>query len=399
MASVLRRLATATASSRSTATMRSTQPVRAVSNYYGSLERNVRNSAGAMPQAIDIPYIDRIRAEHLLQVRMHLGHHKRRMDRGVSGAIYGFRHNVAVFDITKSWASLRTVFYGFAEMAQVRSSFFLLAPNSQIPLDPLIKRMEKEYPFRYHRFSSLHMVAYSDKQWLDGTLSNWKNTVAYYESVKRKLATGKGGSRLKKLSRCLRGIDNLDVMSRVLPDFMLVFAADRGAFHEARNLDLPMIGMVDSNVNPAPFLYPVYGNDDSVEALEFMMEVLKRGVEEGRKREHEAFATLLIRKIKSKLTPANARMGLERASDADLAGTGAGDDDLSDLEGNSVNTAQEGFRGAGEGPRSVSGRTRDRVMSEEAIIRRATLENRQPSAKFPQASGTSRMANRKFPGF
>lgn len=336
----------------------------------------MRNSAGAMPQAIDMPYIDRIRAQHLLQTRMHLGHHKRRMDRGVSGALYGFRHNVAVFDITKSWASLRTVFYGFAEMAAVRSTFYLLAPNPQIRLEPLIERMRREYPFRYDRFTSLHMSGYSDKAWLDGTFSNWKNTVARYEMVQRKLASGTSGARVRKLARCLRGVEGKDVMSRLLPDFVLVFAADRGAFHEARNLDLPLIGMVDSNVNPAPYLYPVFGNDDSVEALEFMMEVFRRGTEEGRKREHEAFATLLVQKIKAKLTPANAHLGLEQARNRDLEGEEARD---SDMEG-------EGGAGGAEGFSSDDDESKadNRLLDEEDIIRRATLEGRQPSAKLPR---------------
>ena len=32
-----------------------------------------------------------------------------------------------------------------------------------------------------------------------------------------------------------------------------------------------------------------------------VLQLLQRGVEEGRKREHEAFATMLLRKVKAKL--------------------------------------------------------------------------------------------------
>lgn len=77
----------------------------------------------------DLPYIDTLRTEALLKTRIHIGHHRRTLNRGVSGAIYGFRHNVAIFDITKTWKSLRTIFYGFAEMAQHRSSFYLLGED------------------------------------------------------------------------------------------------------------------------------------------------------------------------------------------------------------------------------------------------------------------------------
>ena len=103
-----------------------------------------------------------------------------------------------------------------------------------------------------------------------------------------------GGIGPGRLGIAQHALEGADLLAKVIPDFLLVLATDRGAAHEAANLDLPLFGMVDSNTDPTPFLYPVYGNDDSVESLAFMLELLKRGVEEGRKREHEAFAIALL---------------------------------------------------------------------------------------------------------
>jgi len=94
------------------------------------------------------------------------------------------------------------------------------------------------------------------------------------------------------------------VMMRIVPDFILVFATNAHALHEARNQDIPLIGLVDTNTNPAPFLYPVYANDDSIESVSLLLDVMRRGIEEGRKREHEAFAILMMKKIKQKLAQA-----------------------------------------------------------------------------------------------
>jgi small subunit ribosomal protein S2 len=275
-------------------------------HYYGALERHLRGSAGAKPKPVDLPYIDQVRAEHLLKLRFHIGHQRRKLDKHMGGTIHGFRHNIAIFDIAKTWKSLRTVFYAFAEMAQARSSFYLLAPNKALPLRPLIEKMRNEYPFRSNKFSSLYMVGYSDQKWVDGTFSNWKQTYAFYEHVRKVLKNKPSLQKFRRLAKYMRGIDSVDLMGRVVPDFMLVFATDRGAIHEATNLDVPLIGMVDSNTSPLPFLYPVFGNDDSLESIQFMMDVLKRAVEEGRKREHEAFAIMLVQKLKQKLNPAHA---------------------------------------------------------------------------------------------
>ena len=131
--------------------------------------------------------------------------------------------------------------------------------------------MRSEYPFKYNTFSSLYMTGYSDQKWIKGIFSNWKVTFAFQEAVKRRVAASPNGKVHQRYARYFKGIDDVDLMAKIVPDFMLVFAADRAAFHEARNLDLPMVGMVDSNTDPGPFLYPVYGNDDSLESLQVRM--------------------------------------------------------------------------------------------------------------------------------
>jgi len=306
------------------AALGSCAPARTVTHYYGNLEAHLKNSAGAAPKAADVPFVDQIRAEHLLKLRFHLGHHKRRLDKHMGGQLYGFRHNVAIFDIAKTWRSLRTVFYAFAEMAHLRSSFFLLAPNSSLPMQKLIERMRSQYPFKHNKFSSLYMLGYADHKYIDGTFSNWKQTYAFYEHVQRVLKANPNLKKFRRLQKYLRGVESVDLMGRIVPDFILVFATDRGALHEAANLDLPLMGMADSNVSPRPFLYPVFGNDDSVESVTFMMDLLGRAVEEGRKREHEAFAMCMVAKLKEK-------MQVQVASAADSADVFTGADDEEDV--------------------------------------------------------------------
>jgi small subunit ribosomal protein S2 len=289
---------------------------------YPGLEPYLRGSAGAGASSARKPhmsYVDQLTAEKLLATRIHIGHQRRKMERGVSGYVYGIRHNIAVYDLAKTWRSMRTVFYGFAEMAQYRSSFFLLAPNPDLPLRGLIERMRREYPFRYNKFSSLYMVGYSDTKWVDGVFSNWKVTHEYARHIRDLLAERPSKMKFRRLRRYLRGVEGVDVMAKIIPDFVLVLAPDRGALHEAVNADIPLVGLVDTNTNPAPFLYPVYGNDDSVESLQFMLDLLRQGVIEGRRREHETFALTLVKKIKAQLAP-SAAVGAVADIDARVGG-------------------------------------------------------------------------------
>ena len=128
--------------------------------------------------------------------------------------------------------------------------------------------MRSEYPFKHNTFSSLYMTGYSDQRWIKGIFSNWKVTFAFQEAVKRRLAACPEGKKHKRYARYFKGIEGTDLLAKVVPDFVLVFAADRSAFHECRNLDLPMVGVVDSNTDPGAFIYPVFANDDSIESIQ-----------------------------------------------------------------------------------------------------------------------------------
>lgn len=291
------------------------------------LEPYLKGNAGARREAPYMSYVDTVRAETLLKAKVHLGHQKKRLNNKLTGQLYGFRHNIAIYDINKTWRSMRTIFYSFAEMAQNRSSFFLLAPNENLPLRPLIERMRKEYPFRYDKFSSLYMVGYADKKWVDGMFSNRKVTFEYARHVREVLEEKPTLRKYRKLRRYLRGIEDVDIYGKVIPDFLLVLATDRGAVHEALNADIPLIGLVDTNTDPAPFLYPVFANDDSLDSIQFVLDLIKRGVEEGRKKEQEAFALLMLRKMKQHLNPATASSSLLKPESAPLlrASAGAGD--------------------------------------------------------------------------
>ena len=271
-----------------------------------SLDPFLRGSS-ASSRTIRTPHlahVESLRAETLLAARVHLGHQRRRTSRMVTGQLQGFRHNVAIYDINKTWRSMRTLFFAFAEMAASRSSFFLLAPNKHLPLQRRLEQLRSEYPFRHDRFTSMYMTGYADRKWIDGLFSNWK-VLGNFASAQRARATGgaAGGAKYRKMSRYTAGLQGMDVYSQIIPDFVLVLATDRGALHEIRNAEVPLLGMADTDTDPAPFLYPVFANDDSLDSINFVLDLIQRGVEEGRRREQEAFALLLVRKVKQCLDP------------------------------------------------------------------------------------------------
>jgi small subunit ribosomal protein S2 len=52
------------------------------------------------------------------------------------------------------------------------------------------------------------------------------------------------------------------------------------AMREATRLRMPVIGLVDSNVDPVPIAYPIPGNDDSIRSCELVVSTVGEAVYE-----------------------------------------------------------------------------------------------------------------------
>ena len=60
---------------------------------------------------------------------------------------------------------------------------------------------------------------------------------------------------------------------------------ERIAILEARKLNIPIIGLVDTNCNPEDVDYPIPGNDDAIRAVKLITDVMANAIIEGRQGE------------------------------------------------------------------------------------------------------------------
>ena len=86
-----------------------------------------------------------------------------------------------------------------------------------------------------------------------------------------------------------------------IPDFIIMLDNDIVALDEIKKLQIPLIGLVDSNMDPEDYVFKFFGNNDSVENLDFFFEFLTEAAKEGRLKEQQLFFLYLISKIKKKV--------------------------------------------------------------------------------------------------
>ena len=88
---------------------------------------------------------------------------------------------------------------------------------------------------------------------------------------------------MEKLEKNLGGIKEMTRMPGAM--FVVDPKNERIAVLEAKKLNIPIIGLVDTNCNPEDVDYPIPGNDDAIRAVKLITDVMANAIIEGRQGE------------------------------------------------------------------------------------------------------------------
>ena len=208
-----------------------------------------------------------VKIEDLLEAGVHFGHNVRRWNPKMENYIFGVRNNIHIFDLRITLEALNVSLVKIHETVSKSGKILFVGTKKQCA-DSVKELAETSNNF------------YVNKRWLGGTLTNWKtisnsikrlndlenilNDPTFTNSVSKKelLET----SREKdKLQLNLGGIKDLNGK----PDLMVIFDVikDKLAVLEAKKLNIPIIGIVDTNADPELIDYVIPGNDDAVRSI------------------------------------------------------------------------------------------------------------------------------------
>ena len=138
---------------------------------------------------------------------------------------------------------------------------------------------------------------YVDQRWLGGMLTNFETIRARVQRLKDLETMQEDGTfdvlpkkevillkkEMEKLERNLGGIKDMEELPGVI--FLVDPKKERIAILEAKKLNIPVIGLVDTNCNPEEVDYPIPGNDDAIRAVKLIADVMANAVIEGRQGE------------------------------------------------------------------------------------------------------------------
>ena len=138
---------------------------------------------------------------------------------------------------------------------------------------------------------------YVDQRWLGGMLTNFDTIQTRIKRLKDLETMAEDGTfdvlpkkevillkkEMEKLERNLGGIKDMDKLPGVI--FLVDPKKERIAVLEAKKLNIPVVGLVDTNCNPEEVDYAIPGNDDAIRAVKLIADVMANAVIEGRQGE------------------------------------------------------------------------------------------------------------------
>lgn len=203
----------------------------------------------------------------LLEAGAHFGHQTRRWDPRMGQYIFGVRGGVHIIDLTKTAELLDEALAFVTKTTETGGKVLLVGTKRQARQ---IVREEAEAAG----------LPYVTERWLGGMLTNFRTIqtrVKRLKTIETGLESGEYASKYNKkevldltneaaaLQRIFGGIKDMDELPKAV--FVVDMVRDNIAVAEARNLNIPVIAIVDTNANPELANYPVPANDDAIKSL------------------------------------------------------------------------------------------------------------------------------------
>ena len=222
--------------------------------------------------------------KQLLEAGVHFGHQTRRWDPKMAEYIFQARNGIHIIDLQKTSKKLDEAYAFIKEQAEEGKTVLFVGTKKQA------QECMKEAALKCGMF-------YVDQRWLGGMLTNFETIRARVQRLKDLETMEQDGTfdvlpkkevillrkEMEKLEKNLGVIKEMDKLPVVI--FLVDPKKERIAILEAKKLNIPIVGLVDTNCNPEELDYPIPGNDDAIRAVKLIADVMANAIIEGKQGE------------------------------------------------------------------------------------------------------------------
>ena len=215
--------------------------------------------------------------KQLLESGVHFGHATRRWNPKMAKYIFTARNGIYIIDLQKTANEIEKAYAALLEICKNEGKVLFVGTKKQA------QEAVKEEAARSGQF-------YVNQRWLGGTLTNFKTIRKRIKKLQDLYKMEENGDFAKlpkkevikliaerdKLEKFLGGIKEMTK----LPDALFIVdpRKEHNAILEARKLNIPVFGIVDTNCDPDDVDYVIPANDDAIRAVKLVTWVMANAV-------------------------------------------------------------------------------------------------------------------------
>ncbi|MEC1260894.1 30S ribosomal protein S2 [Bacillus swezeyi] len=228
-----------------------------------------------------------ISMKQLLEAGVHFGHQTRRWNPKMKRYIFTERNGIYIIDLQKTVKKVEEA-YNFTKNLAADGGKILFVGTKKQAQDSVREEAER---------SGMYFV---NQRWLGGTLTNFETIQKRIKRLKDIEKMQENGTfdvlpkkevvqlkkELERLEKFLGGIKDM----KELPDALFIIdpRKERIAVAEARKLNIPIIGIVDTNCDPDEIDVVIPANDDAIRAVKLLTSKMADAILEAKQGEETA---------------------------------------------------------------------------------------------------------------
>jgi small subunit ribosomal protein S2 len=224
--------------------------------------------------------MSRVSVEQLLEAGVHFGHLRRKWNPAMAPYIFMEKNGIHIIDLHKTQAKLEDAALALKQIAKSGRKILFVATKKQA------KDIVSEH------IKAINMP-YVTERWPGGMLTNFptiRKAVKKMSSIDKMSTDGtfdniskreklQIGRQRAKLEKNLGSIADLTRLPAAL--FVVDVMKEHIAVKEAKRLNIPVFGMVDTNSDPNVVDFPIPANDDASNSIALIVEVVATAIQEG----------------------------------------------------------------------------------------------------------------------
>lgn len=220
--------------------------------------------------------------EELLTAGVHFGHQSRRWNPLMKKYIYASEKKSHIIDAYKTQEALKVACDFLTKIAAQNKRALIVGTKRQARA--IVVQVSKET-------DSLYVI----ERWLGGTFTNFNNVSKNIKELDNLIESKKAGKfdkytkkekllidrKIEKLEKFYGGLRNLtkDVGVMIVIDIR----KENIAVKEAKEMNIPVVALVDTNSDPSKADVVIPSNDDAIKAIELILNTLKEAILKGKR--------------------------------------------------------------------------------------------------------------------